>query len=239
MTKTDVQRVEPLGVFQAMLTVKGCLLQEFDTLLRFSGAAKREAVRNFTGMNPALGVSSAEKLSDDIRLRYSASSAVTNGLEECMEEAEHEEGREVSAALEGAVLTILREIGEDPGREVKFCLKSAHAVAVLYGPNMLLFCEHVTERAVVRASAEPGCVTMQGLRGSAQRYVRFLLASTAGYKEPMLHQDGCMDTCSVFSQQSRRQAPLVKELHVHFMSHCEHHMLPFHGQASCLSIRYR
>ena len=42
--------------------------------------------------------------------------------------------------------------------------------------------------------------------GSAQRYVKFLLASTAGYKEPMLHQDGCMDTCSTVSQQSRRQA---------------------------------
>lgn len=69
-------------------------------------------------MTPPLGVSSRQKLSDDIRLRYSASSAVTNGLEECMEEAEHEGGTEVSAAMEGAVLTILREIGEDPGREV-------------------------------------------------------------------------------------------------------------------------
>ena len=75
-------------------------------------------------MDPTLDTSSAQKLSDDIRLRYSASSAVTNGLEECMEEAEHEEGTEVSAALEGAVLTILREIGEDPGREVRTRLLS-------------------------------------------------------------------------------------------------------------------
>ena len=87
-------------------------------MLRFSGAAKHEAVRGLAGVTPTLGVSSAEKLLDDTRLRYSASSAVTNGLEECMEEAEHEQGTEVSAALEGAVLTILREIGEDPGREV-------------------------------------------------------------------------------------------------------------------------
>ncbi len=88
------------------------------------------------------------------------------------------------------------------------------------------------EHPVVHASAEPGYDTLQGLRGSAQRYVKFLLASTAGYKEPMLHQDGCMDTCSNYSRQSRRQASHAKELHVHFMSHCEHHMLPFHGQAS-------
>ena len=200
-------------------------------MLRFSGAAKREAVRGLTGMDPTLGASSAEKLSDDIRLRYSASSAVTNGLEECMEEAEHEEGTEVSAALEGAVLTILREIGEDPGREV-----GCAPCGCPPGSNTLLSCKHMTEHMVVCASAEPGCDTMQGLRGSAQRYVKFLLASTAGYKEPMLHQDGCMDTCSTVSQQSRRQASHARELHVHFMSHCEHHMLPFHGQASCLCI---
>ncbi len=78
--------------------------------------------------------------------------------------------------------------------------------------------------------SEPDCNIMQGLRGSAQRYVKFLLASTAGYKEPMLHQNGCMDTCPASSQQSRM--PAAEELHVHFMSHCEHHMLPFHGQVS-------
>ena len=120
-------------------------LQEFNTLLRFSGAAKRKALRGLTegtGLRPPQGSSSAQKLSDDIRLRYSASSAVTNGLEECMEEAEHEGGTEVSAALEEAVLTILREIGEDPGREVSAPLKAVlkmGAVAVLHGIHTLPF----------------------------------------------------------------------------------------------------
>ncbi len=100
----------------------GTCLQEFETLLRFSGAGKSQAVRGLaesTGMVPPGIVSSAQQLSDDIRLRYSASSAVTNGLEECMEEAEHGQGTDVSVALEAAVLTILHEIGEDPDREVK------------------------------------------------------------------------------------------------------------------------
>ena len=97
-------------------------MQEFETLLRFSGAGKAEAVRGLKEGPElvALGaVHGTGKSADDTRLRYSASSAVTNGLEECMEEAEHEGGTNTSASLEGAVLAILREIGEDPGREVR------------------------------------------------------------------------------------------------------------------------
>ena len=97
-----------------------CLTQEFETLLRFSGVGKSEAVRGLpAGVDQPGVAAAAQKVSDDIRLRYSASSAVTNGLEECMEEAEHEEGFSVSEVLEGAVLTILREIGEDPDRQVR------------------------------------------------------------------------------------------------------------------------
>lgn len=71
---------------------------------------------------------------------------------------------------------------------------------------------------------------MQGMRGSAQRYVKFLLASTAGYKEPMLHQTGCLHAPGPSPQPSGAHAAAARELHIHFMSHCEHHMLPFHGQ---------
>ena len=73
---------------------------------------------------------------------------------------------------------------------------------------------------------------VQGLSGSAQRYVRFLLASTAGYKEAMLHQDGSLHCLEPSHQRSAAQPPAPQDLHIHFMSHCEHHMLPFHGQAS-------
>lgn len=71
-------------------------------------------------------VTGSKAASDDSRLRYSASSAVTNGLEECMEEAENEEGTSVSAALEGAVLSILRDIGEDFNREVRVLHANHH-----------------------------------------------------------------------------------------------------------------
>ncbi len=63
-----------------------------------------------------------------------------------MDEAEHEGGTEVSAALEGAVLTILREIGEDPGREVSAPLKAAfpmYAAADLRGIHVLVSCLHI------------------------------------------------------------------------------------------------
>lgn len=46
------------------------------------------------------------------------SAAAVNGLAECMEEAHC---APVPAALENAVLSILREIGEDPNREVYHC----------------------------------------------------------------------------------------------------------------------
>ena len=100
-------------------------------------------------MYPPLDTSGSQKLSEDIRLRYSASSAVTNGLEECMEEAEHGQGTEVSAALEGAVLTILHEIGEDPRREVRALLKAPpppYALSSLYGSSKVLPCMHTSER---------------------------------------------------------------------------------------------
>jgi hypothetical protein len=107
-----------------------CLTQEFETLLRFSGAGKSEAVRGLAAGMVQPGVAAAaQKVPDNICLRYSASSAVTNGLEECMEEAEHEEGSSVSEVLEDAVLTILREIGEDPDRQVKTLI----AIAVQRG----------------------------------------------------------------------------------------------------------
>ena len=75
-------------------------------------------------------------------------------------------------------------------------------------------------------------IVAQGLSGSAQRYVRFLLASTAGYKEAMLHQNGCLHALEPSHQHSAAQPLAAQDLHIHFMSHCEHHMLPFHGQAS-------
>ena len=75
-------------------------------------------------------------------------------------------------------------------------------------------------------------VAVQGLSGSAQRYVRFLLASTAGYKEAMPHRNGSLHCPEPSRQQSAAQPPAAQDLHIHFMSHCEHHMLPFHGQAS-------
>lgn len=87
-------------------------------------------------------VSSAQQLSDDIRLRYSASSAVTNGLEECMEEAEHGQGTNVSVALEAAVLTILHEIGEDPDREVKSRL-GPPSICKLYACLALAYKAHL------------------------------------------------------------------------------------------------
>ncbi|CAL8470824.1 g10366 [Coccomyxa elongata] len=108
--------------------------------------------------------------------------ATTSGLQECMEEAHC---APVPHVLEDAVLSILREIGEDPNRE--------------------------------------------GLQGSAGRYVKFLLASTAGYRQ--LPQAGIQAACQagdVYPVESPgMSAP--EELHLHFMSHCEHHMLPFHG----------
>ena len=121
-------------------------MQEFETLLRFSGPGKAEAVRGLKE-GPELvapgAVHSSNKSADDTRLRYSASSAVTNGLEECMEEAEHEGGTSTSAALEGAVLAILREIGEDPRREVRM----QHA--------MLVYCSAAVFMTIKAANASP------------------------------------------------------------------------------------
>ena len=220
-----------------------CLTQEFETLLRFSVAGKSEAVRGLAdGMVQPGVASAAQKASDDIRLRYSASSAVTNGLEECMEEAEHEQGTSVSEALEGAVLTILREVGEDPDRQVRTLIPIAvqHGCPVCHGllsngsqPKLLkcvlMVCKYQTGNGsnVTQVAPYKEDVT-QGLRGSAQRYVKFLLASTAGYKE--LDQNGSLRAAGPGPQPHAHQAPAAQELHIHFMSHCEHHMLPFHGQ---------
>ena len=127
-------------------------MQEFETLLRFSGAGKAQAVRGLKGgpeLTASGAVHSTGKSADDTRLRYSASSAVTNGLEECMEEAEHEEGTSTSVSLEGAVLAILRAIGEDPRREVRML----HAMVVLCSAAVLL-------TSVKAANASPfwGCL---------------------------------------------------------------------------------
>jgi GTP cyclohydrolase I len=73
-------------------------------------------------------------------------------------------------------------------------------------------------------------VGTQGLQGSAGNYVKFLLASTAGCRQLTRltaeagSQAGMAD-CAMDPQAET----VAEEVHLHFMSHCEHHMLPFHG----------
>ena len=153
----------------------GSGVQEFETLLRFSGPGKAEAVRGLQE-GPDLAapgvVHSTGKSADDTRLRYSASSAVTNGLEECMEEAEHEGGTSTSAALEGAVLAILREIGEDPRREVRM----QHARRV--------FCSAAVFVTIIKAAnASPG---WGRLKRSAMQPACVLKARYEGHEQPDL-----------------------------------------------------
>lgn len=70
---------------------------------------------------------------------------------------------------------------------------------------------------------------MQGLQGSAGRYVKFLLASTAGYRQqPQASVQSACLPANMYPVNSPGTAA-TEELHLHFMSHCEHHMLPFHG----------
>lgn len=71
-------------------------------------------------------------------------------------------------------------------------------------------------------------MAVQGLQGSAGRYVKSLLASTAGYRQPA--EAGTLEpACHAGNGVWSPAGTPVEELHLHFMSHCEHHMLPFHG----------
>ena len=86
---------------------------------------------------------------------------------------------------------------------------------------------------------------LQELQGTPQRYVRLLLASTCGAKQPqpdfhhqLMHvqpspmlqarsNDVDMDTV----KDLEASVSEIQEWHVQFSSQCEHHMLPFHGAA--------
>lgn len=76
---------------------------------------------------------------------------------------------------------------------------------------------------------------LQGLRGSAKRYVKFLMASTAGYGQAddaiVPAADSSVHRVNGTAHACQKLAPVLGacEHHLHFMSHCEHHLLPFHG----------
>ena len=69
--------------------------------------------------------------------------------------------------------------------------------------------------------------------------MHFLMASTAGYQ---LLPDAPWPLPAVSSQPTHGAMPpsssggCMQELHLHFLSQCEHHMLPFHGlvHVACL-----
>ena len=133
----------------------------------------------------------------------------------------------VPQALEIAVLSILREIGEDPNREVL-------QQCALYARPYILQLTHLR-----CGTAGPGwpalmlkegmCMGMQGLQGSAGNYVKFLLASTAGCRQ-LANRLTAEAPCQAGEADCAMDAEAAaEEVHLHFMSHCEHHMLPFHG----------
>ena len=93
-------------------------------------------------------------------------------------------------------------------------------------------------RALTSFDTLYGLSCAQGLRGSAARYVRFLLASTAGYKLPAeiswastaassRQEPGWQQQQQQQQQQQSVAAGEIQKLHLHFLSQCEHHMLPF------------
>lgn len=74
-----------------------------------------------------------------------------------------------------------------------------------------------------------------GLRGAPERYVAFLLASTAGYSTPLPQEEG--SKVAQVDVHENGDAPTSStplpdfEATLRFTSQCEHHMLPFHGTA--------
>jgi hypothetical protein len=107
-----------------------CGAQEFAALLRLSSNAQQRCCEAGRALPPALCDmdSGAGFAAEDNGFWVARAAALerpgagTSGLEECMGEAQAEEGSCCEAApqgLEAAVLTILREIGEDPQREVR------------------------------------------------------------------------------------------------------------------------
>ncbi|KAK9842302.1 hypothetical protein WJX81_005403 [Elliptochloris bilobata] len=99
--------------------------------------------------------------------------------------------------------------------------------------------EHM-ERAVEAILCEIGEDPLRpGLLGSATRYVRALLASTTGYKHRAVAAEpralpGIRDRVAFACMPSTHG--VVRLASLQFASQCEHHMLPFFGEARVLFV---
>ena len=144
---------------------------------------------------------------------YSPRASMDGDADDCA--TSHVHGGEIAAAnrAAAALLHLPR-----PGRAVP--------------PTTRAAMEDAVRALLTEVGEDPG---RPGLRGAPERYVAFLLASTAGYSTSLPQEatgrrgGGSQDSGGGASPPA--PPPPDVDATLRFTSQCEHHMLPFHGTA--------